>query len=262
MDILIKDVGIDNVNIRDIQVFQPPGWTTNPTSVFTAPPITQQVGVPIVNMPGCVEAHEQNSSKEKSGILSEDDPKGVRTFCDAGVPSFNPLDYNKDELEFEYEAPIPKVAPPEQPEVTPPAATPDTGKAVTVNCPTEAQELKEPVGTLVDGGAKKIVEYRLVGKECIPVKEEIKIPDQIIQAIPTAGAITTTASIAVVATTSALLAKPLADLLLKVVKPTVKKVIKKIAAIRGKQTPIESVKDRRDQQRIRSHAIRKLKGKE
>jgi len=262
MDILIKDVGIDNVNIRDIQVFQPPGWTTNPTSVFTAPPITQQVGVPIVNMPGCVEAHEQNSSKEKSGILSEDDPKGVRTFCDAGVPSFNPLDYNKDELKFEYEAPIPKVSPPEQPEVTPPAATPDTGRAVTVNCPTEAQELKEPVGTLVDGGKKKITEYRLVGKECIPVKEEIKIPDQIIQAIPTAGAITTTAGIAVVATTSALLAKPLADLLLKVVKPTVKKVIKKIAAIRGKKTPIESVKDRRDQQRIRSHAIRKLKGKE
>ena len=46
--------------------------------------------------------------------------------------------------------------------------------------------------------------------------------------------ITVTASIAVVATTSALLAKPLADLLLKVVKPTVKKVVKKIAALRGK----------------------------
>ena len=262
MDILIKDIDIDNVDIPDINVYQPPRWTTNPSAIFAAPPITQEVGVPIVNMPGCVEAHEQNSSKEKSGILSEDDPKGVRTFCDAGVPSFNPLDYNKDELEFEYEAPIPKVAPPEQPEVTPPAATPDTGRAVTVNCPTEAQELKEPVGTLVDGGKKKITEYRLVGKECIPVKEEIKIPDQIIQAIPTAGAITTTASIAVVATTSALLAKPLADLLLKVVRPTVKKVIKKIASIRGKQTPIEGVKDRRDQQRIRSHAIRKLKGKE
>ena len=262
MDIVIKDIDINNVNIPDIQVFQPPGWTTNPTSVFTAPPITQQVGVPIVDMPGCVEAHEQNTSKERSGVLNEDDPKGVKTFCDAGMPSFNPLDYNKDELEFEYEAPIPKVAPPEQPEVTPPAATPKTDRAVTVNCPTEAQELKEPVGTLTDGGAKKIVEYRLVGKECIPVKEDIKIPDQIIQAIPTAGAVTTTASIAVVATTSALLAKPLADLLLKVVKPTVKKVIKKIAAIRGKKTPIESVKDRRDQQRIRSHAIRKLKGKE
>ena len=87
----------------------------------------------------------------------------------------------------------------------------------------------------------------MVGKECIPVKEDVKIPDQIIQAIPTAGSITTTGGIAVVATTSALLAKPLADLVLKAVKPTVKKVIKKIAAIRGKKTPVESVRDRREE---------------
>ena len=260
---MIEDISIDNVSIPDIRVYQPPSWTTNPTQLFTSPPITQQVGVPVVDMPGCVEAHEQNTTREKSGILSEDDPKGVKVFCDAGVPSFNPIDYNKDKLEFNYEAPVPKVASPEKSEVKPPApAKAKTDRAVTVNCPTEAQELKEPVGTLTDGGAKKIVEYRLVGKECIPVKEDIKIPDQIIQAIPTAGAVTTTASIAVVATTSALLAKPLADLLLKVVKPTVKKVIKKIAKLRGKKTTVESVKDRRDQQRIRSHAIRKLKGKE
>jgi len=256
----IRDIEIDNVNIPDIQVYQPPSWTTNPSAIFAAPPITQEVGVPVVDMPGCVEAHEQNTSKEKSGILSEDDPKGVKVYCDAGVPSFNPLNYNEDELEFEYEPQLPKVAPPKQPEIKAPKT--EAPKIPKVKCPTEAQELKEPVGTLTDGGAKKIVEYKLIGKECIPVKADVKIPDQIIQAIPTAGSVTTTASIAVVATTSALLAKPLADLLLKVVKPTVKKVIKKISSIRGKSSPVESVKDRRDQQRIRSHAIRKLKGKE
>ena len=74
--------------------------------------------------------------------------------------------------------------------------------------------------------------------------------------------VTTTASIAVVATTSALLAKPLADLLLKVVKPTVKKVIKKIAAIRGKSVKNESVRERQGQQRQRNKAIRVLKGRE
>ena len=258
---MIEDIGIDDVNIPDIQVYQPPGWATDANAIFAAPPVTQEVGVPIVNIPGCVEAHEQNTNRERSGILSEDDPKGVKTFCDAGVPSFNPIDYNKDELEFQYEPQLPKVAPPEQPEVKAPE-TPDTGRAVTVDCPTEAQELKEPIGTLVENGTKKIVEYRLVGKECIPVKEDIKIPDQIVQAIPTAGSITTTASIAVVATTSALLAKPLADLLLKVVKPTVKKVIKKIAAIRGKTVKVESLRDRRGQQRIRNKAIRVLKGRE
>ena len=259
---MIEDIRIDNVDIPDIRVYQPPSWTTNPSSIFAAPPVTQQVGVPIVDMPGCVEAHEQNTSKEKSGILNEDDPKGVKVYCDAGVPSFNPMDYNKDDLEFKYEAPVPPVnPPPDTPEVKPPEVPKKTNTAE-VKCPTEAQELKEPIGTLVEGGTKKIVEYRLVGKECIPVKEDIKIPDQIVQAIPTAGSITTTASIAVVATTSALLAKPLADLVLKAVKPTVKKVIKKIAAIRGKSVPVQSLRDRQAEQRLRNHAIRKLKGKE
>ena len=46
--------------------------------------------------------------------------------------------------------------------------------------------------------------------------------------------ITGSASIAVVATTSALLAKPLADLLLKVVKPVVK--VKKVATLRGRRS--------------------------
>ena len=262
---MIDEIGIDinEVNIPDIRVYQPPGWTTNPNAIFAAPPVTQEVGVPVVDMPGCVEAHEQNSSKEKSGILNQDDPKGVKVYCDAGVPSFNPLDYNKDELEFEYEAPVPKIGSPEQPEVTPPAATaPKTDKAVTVNCPTPAQEAKEPVGSLVEGFRKKVVAYELVGNECIQRTEAVSIPQQIVAGLPAPGVVTTTASIAVVATTSALLAKPLADILLKVVKPTVKKVIKKIAAIRGKSVKVESLRERRGQQRIRNKAIRVLKGRE
>ena len=262
MEIPDIEININDIRIPDIQVYQPPTWATDANAIFAAPPVTQEVGVPIVNIPGCVEAHEQNTSKEKSGILSEDDPKGVKTFCDAGVPSFNPLDYNKDKLEFEYEAPVPKVAPPpEQPEVKAPE-TPDTSKATTVNCPTPAQEAKEPVGSLVEGFKKRVVAYELVGNECIQRTEAVSIPQQIVAGLPAPGVVTTTASIAVVATTSALLAKPLADLLLKVIKPVVKKVITKAQKLIGKKPPIESVKDRRDQQRIRSHAIRKLKGKE
>ena len=101
---MIEEIGIDinEVNIPDIRVYQPPGWATDANAIFAVPPVTQEVAIPVVDMPGCVEAHEQNTSKEKSGILSDDDPKGVKVYCDAGVPSFNPLDYNKDELEFEY----------------------------------------------------------------------------------------------------------------------------------------------------------------
>lgn len=252
----IRDIQIDNVNIPDIRVYQPPEWLSNPSSVFAAPPVTQQIGVPVVDIPGCVEAHEQNTSRERSGILSEDDPKGVKTYCDAGVPSFNPMDYNKDKLEFDYEQPVPVVRPPEQPEVeTPKAETPKIPK-----CPTREQQLKNPVGKILEGN-KKITGYEQIGKECLMVTESLNIPDQIIQNIPNPGVVTTTASIAVVATTSALLAKPLADLLLKVVKPTVKKVIKKISAIRGKNVKVETLRERRDQQRQRNKAIRALKGR-
>jgi hypothetical protein len=73
----------------------------------------------------------------------------------------------------------------------------------------------------------------LIGQECIPIKEDLKIPDQIIKAIPSAGQVTTTASIAVVATAAAT-ATPL---LLKVVKPIVKQIIKKVQKLLGKEPP-------------------------
>tara|TARA_A100001035_G_scaffold219212_1_gene179200 strand:+ start:465 stop:1235 length:771 start_codon:yes stop_codon:yes gene_type:complete len=254
----IPDIQIKGGNIDIIRIPMTPDYLLEPPQALQVPvPVTNQIGVPIVDIPGCVEAHEV----DENNMLEGDDPKGVKTFCDGQVPSFNPIDYNKDKLKFTGEAQVPPVRPPETPEVKPPEVPKKTNTAE-VKCPTEAQELKEPIGTLVEDGTKKIVEYRLVGKECIPVKEDIKIPDQIVQAIPTAGSITTTASIAVVATTSALLAKPLADLVLKAVKPTVKKVIKKIAAIRGKSVPVQSLRDRQAEQRLRNHAIRKLKGKE
>jgi hypothetical protein len=248
-----------NIEIKDIKIDAITTYRYTPPSVPNAPPVTVDIGVPIVNIPGCVEAHEQNTSKERSGILSEDDPKGVKTFCDAGVPSFNPIDYNKDKLDFDYEQPVPPVRSPEQPKTeTPETKTPVTPRP---ECPTREQQLKNPVGKILEGN-KKITGYEVVGKECLMVTEKLDIVDQIVGNIPNAGAVTATASIAVVATTSALLAKPLADLLLKVVKPTVKKVIKKIAASRGKTVKVESLKERQGQQRIRNKAIRTLKGRE
>ena len=61
-----------------------------------------------------------------------------------------------------------------------------------------------------------------------------------------------------VATTSALLAKPLADLLLRVVKPAVKKVLKKVATLRGKKIPPQSVSEKIAEQRQRNHAVKAL----
>ena len=255
----IKPIGIGDINIQTYA----PRWAVSdpPLALPIYPPITSEVGTPIVNIPGCVEAHKESKTNTS---LKDEDPDGVMTLCDAGTPSFFPIDYDTSKMKLEQEAPKPPpVKPPAKPEAPEAPAAPAVPKSTEPKpeCPTREQQLKNPVGKILEGN-KKITGYEVVGKECLMVTEQLNIPDQIIGNIPNAGSVTTTASIAVVATTSALLAKPLADLLLKAVKPTVKKVMKKIAALRGKKTQVESLKERRDQQRIRSHAIRKLKGKE
>ena len=55
------------------------------------------------------------------------------------------------------------------------------------------------------------------------------------------------------------MAKPLADLLLKLVKPTVKKIMKKIASLRGQSQKVESVSQRQLAQRDRNRAFRALR---
>ena len=203
-----------------------------------------------------VQAHKEN---KKNTTLKEEDPEGVMTLCDAGTPSFSPIDYDTNKLEFETKAPEPPpIKPPETKAPEAPKADVPKNKETIPECPTRAQELKDPVGKIVEGN-KKIVAYEQVGKECLPVFETLSIPDQIVQNIPSAGMVTTTASIAIVATSSALLAKPLADLLLKVVKPTVKKVLKKVASLRGKKIPVQSRGERVAEQRQRNHAVKLLR---
>lgn len=253
----IRQIRIDDVGIRDINI--PRGLVSQPPLALPIyPPVTQQIGTPIVNIPGCVRAHKDN---DENVNLKDADDKGIMTLCDAGTPSFNPLDYDTSKLDLEQEPPPPPAyKSPPKPDAPPPSASPKPPKteAPMPECPSRAQELKNPVGKIVEGN-RKIVAYETVGKECLPVFETLSIPDQIVQNIPSAGMITTTASIAVVATSSALLAKPLADLLLKVVKPTVKKVMKKVATLRGKKIPVQSSAERIAEQRQRNHAVKALR---
>ena len=253
----IRDINIRNINIAEVDI---PQWmTTPPQAIPPVVPVTQTIGIPIVDVPGCVEAHEANNKSNKVGI---DDENGLVTYCDAGVPSYAPIDYNPEEMTITTSTPPPKVDPPKAPEVPKTPAVPNTPAATAkVECPTPAQEAKEPVGTFIEGYRKKVIEYKLVGKECIQITEKVPLPQQLVAGLPSGGMVVSTGGIAVVATTSALLAKPLADLLLKVVKPTIKKVMKKITTLRGKQVPIESLEERRGQQRIRNKAIRILKGR-
>jgi hypothetical protein len=250
----IPEININKLDVPDIRT-----WVAEPSvSIPMAPPVVVNIGIPIVDIPGCVEAHEANNN---SKTLQNDDERGLVTYCDGNVPSYNPPDFEPNQM-LPTQRPKVDTRQPKSPEA-PDLPIPKTPAATAkVDCPTPAQAAKEPVGTYIEGFRKKVTDYQLIGDQCIQITEPVPIPEQIIAGLPAPGMVMTTGGIAIIATTSALMAKPLADILLKVIKPTVKKVMKKIAAIRGKEVRIESLSERRDQQRIRSHAIRKLKGKE
>ena len=258
----IRTIGVD-INIRELNIPPIDIWTApavGNTNV-SIPPVTVELGTPIVNIPGCVEAHESNNDSKTVGT---DDENGLITYCDAGMPSFNPIDYDKNQLKFTKDSrPTPQFKG-EQPnnleDDTPEPATGKTSKdTASIQCPTQEQLDKEPVGFLFDSGRKEILGYKLVGDQCVREIGDVPIITQVLNGLPPTGVVITTGGIAVVATTSALLAKPFADILLKVIKPTVKKVLKKVAAIRGKKLKVLSVEDRRVEQRDRNQAIAKLR---
>ena len=262
----IPEIRTTGISINDVEIKEIPMWRSSPTvggGLPLPPPVTVNIGVPIVDMPGCVEAHEQNTNRERSGIISEDDPKGVRTYCDAGVPSFNPIDYNKEELQFTGppKAPVTKTESPKPPtpEVKSEDVKPPSPPTANIECPTKVQQAQEPVGSFVEGFRKKVIGYELIDNTCVQITEKVPLPKQIVAGLPSGGQVVQVGGVAVIATTSALLAKPLADLLLRAVKPVVKKVIKKIAAIRGKKPPILSSGERRAEQRQMNTAVKELR---
>ena len=242
---------IRNVEVRDINV---PSWMTTPPRLPSAPPVTVEIGVPIIDIPGCVEAHLDNK-KGTNDKLVEDDSDGARVFCDGNMPSFNPIDYNPEELQYTQPPPKPPVVrPPEVP-------TPEIPKDVTPKVETKEEvECPPPnaprIGDVAQNQKERVSGFELQNGVCVTLYEDIPWQAQYLPAPQVAA---TTATIAVVATSSALLAKPLADLLLRVFKPVIKKVITKISKLRGKKVKIESLRERRDLQRERSQAIRTLR---
>ena len=243
----IPTIRIDQNQIQTIQIQSNyisdiPKWLTSepPMAIPIYPPVTQQVGVPIIDMPGCVEAHEQDSGKNEN--LVDDDPKGSKIFCDAGLPSFNPIDYSPDQLEYEYEAPVPPVAPPpEDTEVN--TEVPDIPKT-DIECPGPNQ-LR--VGDLTSSGDERVIGHELKDGVCVTLYEPTTAVEKF---LPSTNQVSTTAAIAVVATAAAA-ATPL---LLRVVKPIVKQLIKRIQKLLGKEPP------RPSRIEIKANAIRQKRG--
>jgi len=194
-----------------------------------APPVTLQLGMPVVDMPGCVPVHPD--AKLNPSLL-QDDPGRVGAYCPHGqIPSYRPMDYSPHEIVI-IESDDPRGAD-----------------------ESEGEQSASPELPAVP----RLPESNEKAAEVTAEVEPKPFIEKVVDGLPSVEAVVTTTTIAVVATTSALVAKPLADIILKTIKPTVKKTMKAIAKLRGQTVPLESVWERRVSQRQRNLAVRTLR---
>ena len=229
--------GIGNNYVQDNRVW----LITPPQSVPLAVPVTERIGTPIVDMPGCVKVHKVNANnpENKNKMLVDNDPKGNVVLCDNGMPYYQPHDYDARDLTWqtinteEPEASGVDTGEPPAPDLNTPEPPPTDRPKEEIECPPINGRR---IGDLNQDGTERVTGHKLTpdGLICETLWEDVP-PLQ--QYVPSIAVISTTATIATVATASALFAKPLADLLLKVVKPVVKKTIAKVQKMLGKTPP-------------------------
>ena len=218
-----------------------PWMRTPPQAIPWTPPVTVNIGVPVVEMPGCVKIHKENAKNpsNKSSTLVNDDPNQNVVLCDGGMPYYEPPDYRADELTWQtvYGEPEEQVSgvdtgeplgPPEA-DVEPPK-TPNEEKEVP--CPGPAN-LR--VGDITQAGDERVVGHQLIPDPNNPkvnICETLYEPTTAVEKfLPSVNQTTTTVAIAVVATAGAA-ATPL---LLRVFKPIITKIYKTIQKKLGKK---------------------------
>ena len=243
----IRAIHNHNVTIPNIFV---PNWQQYERSVdHLVPPVVLNIGNPIVDMPGCVKAHQDNQMHAlglpKDKNLVEQDPDRVMTLCDAQVPSYDAMNYEPEQLIITREAEVPPVTPPPTPPEFEPDAIPDT-KQDEVPCPGPGQ-LR--VGDLTQSGDERVVGHQLSedGKICETLYEPTTAVEKF---LPSTNQATTTVAIAVLATAGAA-ATPL---LIRIIKPVIKKLWTTIQKKLGKDVKRPSMSE------VKTNKYREKKG--
>ena len=223
----IRAIHNHNVSIPNVFV---PNWQQYERSVdHLVPPVVLNIGNPIINMPGCVKAHQDNqmhvSGLPKDKNLVDQDPDRAMIVCDATIPSYDAMNYEPEQLIITRETPPPPIAPPPdtpQPDVTPPEIPP-TEKEVPCPAPNQPR-----VGDLTQKGDERVIGHEIQNGQCVVLYEPTTVIEKF---LPSSNQVTTTTAIAVVATASAA-ATPI---LLRIFKPVITKLWKTIQKKLGKK---------------------------
>ena len=246
----INEVNIPNVTIPNIVSSE--SWIYGiPNIPSNHPPVTTNIGFPIVEIPGCVKMHKDNQDKVTRMPFDHDlvnqDEDGSTTLCPHGeYPTYDALDYTPEQLIIQRETPAPPVSPP--PEIEPPEIpdTGDIGGKEEVACPGPGN-LR--VGDLTQAGDERVTGHELSadGKICITLYEPTTAVEKF---LPSANQASTTLAVAVIATAGAA-ATPL---ILRIVKPIIKKIVDTVKKKLGKKV------DRPSLSEIKTNKYREKKG--
>ena len=217
----IREIGVGTVGVPSIgarQIIPPPKLPADP-------PITLMLGFPIADMPG------------------------------GEIPHYEPLDFTPGQHTHQTTKP-PRPSDEEKPaESKQPVSVPSPVVPLTTDISSVEPKLPCPPPDAIPLGAKNksqtavIIGYEMVDGTCEPQLKPLDLPAVIGNYLPAAPLVTTTATVAAVAATAAIFARPLGDFLLKAIKPAVKKTIKKIKEKMGKKVTVESAWERRKFQR-------------
>ena len=245
----INDVEIPNITIPNVVSSQ--HWLNGiPNVPSNHPPITTQIGFPIVEIPGCVKMHKDNEDKISRLPFDKDlvnqDPKGTTTICPHGeYPSYEAMEYTPEQLLITQETPPPPVEPPPTPPEFETDAIPDT-KDKEVACPGPGN-LR--VGDITQSGDERVVGHKLSddGKVCETLYEPTTPIEKF---IPSTNQATNALAIAVIATAGAT-ATPI---ILRIVKPILTKIWKTIQKKMGKKVDMPTRAE------IRANKYREKKG--
>jgi len=189
--------------------------------VFIYIPATNEslnIPLPNVSMPGCVKTHRDISIKNTQMV--NDDPNGAFYTCPDGssIPSYIPIDYNPRKLEIVEQSKPSNINTTDTPQTnTPEIPNNETKEEIVIPlCPDPKSALR--VGSYANSEKlEKVKAFELVNNECNIIWEPVPFSESYIPSIPT---IISTSAIALVAATS--------PLILNIIKPLIKNLIKKV----------------------------------
>ena len=210
-------IDIPRFDISKVEIHEIPVWKTDIQTL-------NNISKPIVDIPGCVRVHRNNLT---SLIDSDKDEYGTYTECgNFSIPSFEPLQYNPNEFVYtQSETPQNQEQEFVQPTVEPPKYEPKkkNDDPLFVECPGKKDQR-------VGDYRNEFKLERVIGHErgddgieCITLYENVPFVDQY---IPEPSTIVSTAVIGLVAASS--------PLILNIIKPAIKNIVKKLTKKKSK----------------------------